>query len=257
MQESDVQEIVTTFLETSPLNRVAGWGGIPIYEDPLLGIAAADDRMFGRLKEETAVGPQHCSPQEWLPDAQRVISYFLPFSKKIREANRKQGIAADEWMIGRIQGEVLNNALRDELVNYFTAAGHKAVSPARDGRFVVINRRSSWSERHVAYIAGLGTFSLSRSLITRRGSAGRLGSVIVDCFLEPTPRAYTQYEEYCSKCGACILRCPPLAINEQGKDNAVCSAYLDRVLARYQPKYGCGKCQTGVPCEANIPAIHC
>lgn len=64
MQVSDVQEIVTTFLDTSPLNRVAGWGGIPIYEDPLIGIAAADDRMFGLLKEETAVGPQHCSPQE-------------------------------------------------------------------------------------------------------------------------------------------------------------------------------------------------
>ena len=33
-------------------------------------------------------------------------------------------------------------------------------------------------------IAGQGTFSLSRSLITRRGSAGRLCSVVTDAALE-------------------------------------------------------------------------
>ncbi len=252
----DIQQVVNNFLDVNPLNRVAGWGEVPIYDYPLLGVAAAEDALFSSLKEETAVGPQHCSPAEWLPDAQGVISYFLPFSKKIREANRRQGIASDEWMIGRIQGEEFNNALRDELVNYFAATGYTAISPARDSRFTVINRRSSWSERHIAYIAGLGTFSLSRSLITRCGSAGRLGSVIVNFALTPTNRNYTKQDEYCSNCGACILRCPPLAITEEGKDNAICSAYLDRVLARYRPKYGCGKCQTGVPCEDKIPLAH-
>jgi hypothetical protein len=24
-------------------------------------------------------------------------------------------------------------------------------------------------------------------------------------------------------------------------------------LARFRPRYGCGKCQTGVPCEHQIP----
>lgn len=253
MQLSDIQAIANDFVDTSPLNRVAEWGEGTIYDYPLLGVAAADDPLFTRLKEAEAVGPQHLSPVEWLNNAQAVISYFLPFSKKVREANRKLGIAADEWLTGRIQGEQFNNALRDELVQSFVTAGYAAVSPARDSRFAVINRRSTWSERHVAYIAGLGTFSLSRSLITKYGSAGRVGSVIVNLDIAPTIRAYTALEEYCSKCGTCILRCPPLAINEQGKDNAVCSAYLDRVLARYRPRYGCGKCQTGIPCEAKIP----
>jgi len=35
---------------------------------------------------------------------------------------------------------------------------------------------SSWSERHAAYAAGLGTFSLNDALITPKGIAHRLGS---------------------------------------------------------------------------------
>ena len=36
---------------------------------------------------------------------------------------------------------------------------------------------STWSERHVAYVSGLGTFGLSGGLITAKGQAVRLGSV--------------------------------------------------------------------------------
>jgi epoxyqueuosine reductase len=37
---------------------------------------------------------------------------------------------------------------------------------------------SSWSERHAAYAAGLGTFGLCDGLITARGKAVRFGSII-------------------------------------------------------------------------------
>ena len=39
---------------------------------------------------------------------------------------------------------------------------------------------SKWSERHIAHAAGLGTFSFSDALITRRGIAHRLGSIIIN-----------------------------------------------------------------------------
>ena len=113
--------------------------------------------------------------------------------------------------------------------------------------------RSNWSERHAAFIAGLGTFSLNRSLVTALGSAGRLGSVIADIELEATPRGYEQVDEYCTKCGICIQRCPPEAVSEGGKDNAVCMRFLEEVLLRHKPRYGCGKCQPDVPCESGIP----
>lgn len=253
MQVRMVEQAVRGYWLNSPMNVVEELNSLRIFEEPLIGVASAQDPLFDSLKEPAAVGPQHMSPSEWLPGAAVVISYFLPFTAEVREANRIMGLPAREWLYGRIEGEQFNNALREFLVHYFSGNGYEVIAPALNDRFKVINRRSNWSERHAAYIAGLGTFSLSCSLITRKGSAGRLGSVIVNVPIEATNRYYNTKQENCSKCGACIRRCPPLAITESGKDHEVCSGFLDRVLARYHPRYGCGKCQTGVPCEAGIP----
>ncbi|EIW15537.1 MULTISPECIES: epoxyqueuosine reductase [Pelosinus] len=250
-----IQDAAWSFTKDSPLNTIAELDSLQLFDAPLIAAADAFDPLFAKLKENEVVGPQHRMPQEWLEGAKSVISYFLPFTKRVREANRKLGLAAREWMYGRYEGEQFNNSLRNYLVHFIKDSGMRAVAPGLDSRFSVVNRRSNWSERHVAFVAGLGTFSLNRSLITAHGSAGRIGSIIVDAAIDPTERQYTGIDEHCTKCGACILRCPPLAINEQGKDNAVCSDYLDRVLARYRPRYGCGKCQTAVPCEASIPRI--
>lgn len=55
-------------------------------------------------------------------------------------------------------------------------------------------------------------------------------------------------------CGACIRRCPAEAITmEKGKDHTVCEPWLTRTAQLYAPRYGCGKCQTKVPCESQIP----
>ena len=248
-----VDQAITDFLTNNPLNCVEELGGLRIFDAPLLGVANSDDPLFARMKEQVAVGPQHMSPMEWLADAKAVVSYFLPFSLAVRKANRQDGLPAKEWLYGRIEGEALNNALRRFLTDFFIQAGYQAVSPVLDQRFTVVQRRSNWSERHVAFIAGLGTFSLSRSFITKCGSAGRLGSVVVNLALEPTLRYYKSIDENCAHCGSCIPRCPPLAIDENGKDNAICSTYLDTIKDMFRPRYGCGKCQTGVPCEDQIP----
>lgn len=255
MLREELEQGIRRFTAESPLNYVGDLAGMPIYDEPLVGIASAEDNLFVRLKEPDAVGQQHMLPTEWLIGAKTVISYFLPFSQAVRQANRVPGLAAREWLYGRIEGEQFNNALRLHLVSMLEAVGFSALAPALDARLSVINRRSNWSERHVAFVAGLGTFSRSRSLITERGSAGRIGSVITALPLAPDARSYQAIDEYCSKCGACILRCPPLAITEAGKDNAICSDYLDRVLARFRPRYGCGKCQTAVPCEHQKPVV--
>ena len=249
-----ILEWIHDFIDHSPLNVVAELNDLKIFRRPLVGVASADDAMFEKLKAEDAVGPQHLSPREWMASANSVISIFLPFTREIREPNRGLGVAAKEWLYGRIEGEQFNVALKKELLTKLNEAGVQAIVPPFDPRYRVLNKRSNWSERHAAHVAGLGTFSLSRSLITQVGSAGRIGSVIVNTALEPTPRSYSIFDEYCTKCGACILRCPPLAITEAGKDNVVCGDYLDRVEKRFHPRYGCGKCQTGVPCEEHIPS---
>ncbi len=253
MQRHLAEQAIAEFIVGSPLNAAPEIGLAKIYDTPLVGVASAEDALFKALQTEDVVGPQHLLPHEWLPAAQSVVSYFLPFTKEVREANRQGELPATEWLYARIEGEMVNNALRKFLIEWFTQAGCQAMSPGLDARAAVINRKSNWSERHVAHIAGLGTFSLNRSFITKAGAAGRLGSVIVTAAIEPTPRDYQTYDEYCSKCGVCIKRCPPKAIDDTGKNNDICAKFLDGTAERFKPRYGCGKCQTAVPCEATAP----
>ena len=59
-------------------------------------------------------------------------------------------------------------------------------------------------------------------------------------------------------CGKCIERCPIGAITEKGHNKFVCQKYVN-MTRQYVPKhygfngYGCGFCQTNVPCESGIP----
>lgn len=115
---------------------------------------------------------------------------------------------------------------------------------------------SRWSERHAAYACGLGTFGLSRGLISERGIAGRYASIIVSESWQATSRNYNGIDDYCIRCGACIRNCPAQAISlEYGKNNILCNAHVEKMKAKYSPRYGCGKCQVGVPCETKAPGM--
>lgn len=233
---------------------LAAPGPLRLYDPPLAAVADARDPLWERLKDPEVIGPGHLSPLQWLPGARSVVSFFLPYSARVREANRIPGATATEWLYGRWEGGALVEDLNRFLAESLREAGWASVAPSVDPRFATAGLRANWSERHAAFVAGLGTFSLSRSLITRAGSAGRLGSVITEAPLAATPRPYRDLEEYCSGCGACIDRCPPRAIGPDGKDHRLCKLHLDQTLDRFAPRYGCGKCQTGVPCEAAAPA---
>ncbi len=256
--------------------------GMRLFDGALVGIARADDALFAALKQQDAVGPHHLLPADWLASAASVVSFFLPFSEEVRAPNRRanahherkdcdsptQKRAAAEndafpsmsWMHGRIDGQAFVEAACRDVVGLFEAAGATCVCPLFDERFSSVFDRehkrftSNWSERHVAYICGLGTFGLSKGLITARGTAGRLASFVTDVPLEPTVRPYRTLDEYCTMCGACAQRCPVNAISfEHGKIDDVCCALQDAVKRAYPGFYGCGKCQTGVPCEAARP----
>ncbi|MCL2760544.1 MAG: 4Fe-4S binding protein, partial [Desulfuromonadales bacterium] len=113
---------------------------------------------------------------------------------------------------------------------------------------------SNWSERHIGFVAGLGTFGLSKGIITEKGMAGRMTSVITDLTLPVIKRAYKNTYEYCTMCGACVKNCPAKAISvKTGKDHKTCSNFLEMVKEKEPPYYACGKCQVKVPCEGNIP----
>ncbi len=238
------------------------------FEKPLFAIASADDPLFASFKQASVIGAHFTLPCEWLPGAQSVISFFFPFTDRIKKANRADPLwPAAEWLLGRFEGQSCINEFCVSVRSMLHDAGYHCVIPSLDERFFARTSRaaqverndpppftSNWSERHAAFVCGLGTFGLSRGIITRRGMAGRLGSVITDLAIEPDTRTYSGIYEYCSNCGACVKRCPVGAITrEHGKAHVPCSDFLDRTREKYNPKYGCGKCQTGVPCESGIP----
>lgn len=231
--------------------------GLRIYDAPLISVAWAGDPVFEEFRQEGVVGPHHRLPTQWLPGARSVVSYFLPFSAPIRESNRLPGLPSEEWVHARIEGEAFNNVVRARLVEVIASLGGRAVAPALEPEYGVVDLKSNWSERHVAYAAGLGSFGLGRSFITPRGCAGRLGSVVTDLELVTTPRITGPYG-HCphlsgGSCGECIARCPVGAITSDGKDLGRCQSYMDVMRKKFAPRYGCAKCQVGVACEESIP----
>lgn len=169
---------------------------------------------------------------------------------------------SEGWLHGRIEGQALLEKLCMKLKSELINEGYNTVIPVLDKRFWSNSNRSkyeikftsNWSERHVAFICGLGTFGLSKGLITKRGTAGRFGSVITELYLEPDMREYKNIFEYCSMCGKCAKNCPVGAISiEYGKNHIKCSKFLDQTAEKCKPRYGCGKCQVDVPCELGIP----
>ena len=174
-----------------------------------------------------------------------------------------------EWSQTRNFGEMVNSDLRRHLVEWLQQQGHRAIAPQLSPQWQEFaetpkGRASTWSERHAAYAAGLGTFSLNDALITAKGIAHRCGSVITELVIEPSERAEKGYAWNClyyreGSCGACIGRCPVGAISFSGHDKTRCCEYVYTTLpAAVAEKYGvkatgCGLCQTRVPCESGIP----
>jgi epoxyqueuosine reductase QueG len=242
--------------------------GKRLYDDPIIAIGSADDPMWEEMKAPQAVGTLFRTPKEWLPQGRCVVSYFAPFSDFVVEGNKKDRVeVGNGWLYARVEGQAFLTEINHFLEQWFESQRVKALSPYASEEFKYVfeagscddiadkslSFTSNWSERHVAFICGLGTFGLSKGLITRCGVAGRFGSVIVDAPLEVTPRPYTEIYEYCTMCGAC-MRCPGEAITlAEGKSHTLCSAYVNTMRVKYAPRFGCGKCQVNVPCERGIP----
>ena len=277
MTKQNIINKITSFTEESESNFVSkekalspNLAGMKIFDTPLIAFASATDELFLKMKEPEAIGNHFLLPTEWLANAKTVISIFCPFTQNIKESNKKDmSWPSNEWMHGRVEGQAFIKNLCLYLKSELELAGYDAVVPAIESRYFsatdpktigdkIISFTSAWSERHVGYVCGLGTFGLSKGLITEKGSAGRMGSIITSLEIDPDTRKYNSIYAYCTMCGKCIENCPVHAITkEQGKNHSLCSAFIDNVMEKHKPWYGCGKCQINVPCEKGIPCRSC
>ena len=239
------------------------------YREPVIGFSSASDPLFKKLEE--VVIPSHHLPQDILKNAKTVVSMFLPFSKEIIEGNYKGKRPTKDWAIAYTETNELLDRLCNDLADEFKAIGYDALglktthhlTHARKEHYDYNELFSIWSQRHVAYISGIGKFGLNNLIITVRGCAGRIGSLLTSANIKPTKRDKKEYclvkrGEYCYKC---IENCPVDVLTKDGRfDRVGCMDYLI-VQRKYQENvYGlkegtqtCGKCSVNVPCESKIP----
>ena len=273
-----LRSIIQTFLSNSSHNTLQNKTDEKAFDQPLVGFSRGDEPLYEDFKKH--VGPFHWTPLEIFtktfpglpvnPGDLSVISWILPQTEATKRDNRKQiQFPSERWARARIFGEEVNEKLRKHMVASLESKGYRAVAPSLTPQFSIrispkYGYASTWSERHAAYASGLGTFGLCDGLITSVGKAMRTGSIIAQIPVSPTPRPYADHHEYClfftqGVCGKCISRCPVGAITEAGKNKETCYKHLSPVTKDYVTSnyafdgYGCGLCQTGVPCESKIP----
>jgi len=272
-----INDLIRDFIAASPLNSLQDKTGEQAWDQFLVGFASGADPIWQQYKEYIGafhwtpweVFTQHCPHVSAPAEELTVISWVLPQREMVRKSNRRaKKYPSEQWARIRIYGEAFNVALRRHVVERLTAEGHAAVAPMLVSNWTIIKSErfsyaSSWSERHAAHAAGLGTFGLCDGLITPKGKAMRVGSVVARISIPPTPRPYNHHRGYClffaeGRCGKCMDRCPVNAITEAGHDKEKCRQHLNRSRAYVKKNYrfegyGCGLCQVGVPCEAGIP----
>lgn len=259
-----------------PENSMEKWDNEPAWAEPLVGFSSGADPLYMFYKKD--IGEFYILPQgfmkhkyrrEYDPAKLTVVSWILPQTDATKRDHRKEThFPSERWARSRIYGENVNVKLRKHMETILEENGYDAVAPMNSPIWKgAISEKygfaSTWSERHAAYAAGLGTFGLSDGLITPKGKAMRTGSVIVDALIPPSSRPYENHNDYClflteGTCGECMERCPIGAITEKGHNKIVCQKYVN-MTRQYVPRhygfdgYGCGFCQTGVPCESMIP----
>jgi len=278
--KKSITEEINRFVREDNGNLLHRLDGSPIYEEPLVGFVAGNDPLFVQLKE--IVGQFHLTPHEVMQSIAKerdvtvpseeeigVISYILPISRAtVIENAAMKDRPSERWSHTRLSGEEFNRNLQAHVVSFLEENGYLAVAPEiESGVFqTLIDEKvgwtSNWSQRHVAFAAGLGTFGLSDGLITVAGKAHRAGSIIVNRELDSPRRAGETHRDCLffrdGSCKVCAKRCPAGAITEEGHDKNVCSVYVFNQIPVIKEAYNieiyaCGLCQTGVPCEKGTP----
>lgn len=254
-------EVTARIIET--LGEYERSHGLPkSWKTPLVAVASAANANFARLKE--VVSPTHLLPEDILPGAKSGVSFFIPFEDWIVHENTGEGPASRSWALAYLQTNDLIAHINVSLESLFQSRGAATGKIPATHNFDEERLLSDWSHRHIAYIAGLGSFGLNNMLITSQGCCGRFGSLVTDfAFPEAEYARQGPFPERCLHklrgiCGLCRTRCPAGAYTPEGFDRHRCYARCLENARRYE-SLGladvCGKCVTGLPCSLRDPSL--
>lgn len=244
---------LTDIIVQTIMRDVAEAGSATGYREPLVGFASAGDPRFEELRR---IVPAHLSPEQMLPGARTVISFFLPFAAWVVEANSldREAVAL-EWSAAYVETNALIGRIAAHLTVLLAEHGVRAAAAAATHNYDPATLTCPWSHKSVAVIAGLGSFGLHRMVITDAGCAGRFGSLVVDADLRAAPVTPRERCLYFSDggCADCVSRCPVDALSVDGSmDKQRCHRRLLEIAAQFDAK-ACGKCAMG-PCALE-PAV--
>jgi len=233
------------------------------WKKPLVSVIPANDERLKTLKE--AVSAEHLSPYDILPDAESIISFFIPYQEHIVKSNIEGDMASEEWVIAYIKTNDLITSINDEIEKLMQKYGYKTGKLPATHNFDDKKLMSNWSHRHIAYIAGLGTFGINNMLITKNGCCGRFGTTIINYKLDEYDKtgaigATGAIKEKClnkqnGSCGACRKKCVFNAYENNAYNRHKCyeQCLKNRAYHKGLGAAVCGKCLVGLPCSVKEP----
>jgi epoxyqueuosine reductase QueG len=246
-------EFMKTEIEKLMNGFIAGYHDHVDWKKPLIGYADVNSPYIRSLR--SIVSPTHYLPEDILKDSTVIISYFLPFAETIGLDNEAEDEPSRLWTLAYTETNEMFRQLNDYLIDKIGQMGFHGAVPENVGTIDNEHIYSNWSQRHIAYAAGLGTFGMNNMLITENGCCGRFSSLVTDL---PVAADEPRQEEFCTyklngKCGICMRKCPIDAFNaDKGYDRRSCFARLDEFERRLGTD-GCGKCTVGLPCTFRRP----
>jgi len=228
------------------------------WKKPIIKIISANDNNFESLKQ--TVSSSHLMPYDILPDVKSIICFFIPFHAHIVNSNMNGNMASEKWALAYIKTNELILKINNDIEILMEQNGYKTGKIPATHNFDKKTLKSGWSHRHIAYMAGIGTFGINNMLITEKGCCGRLGSILIDYELPVYENSGILNEKCLNKknnsCGKCQKNCVAGAytLNEFNRHKCYEQCIKN---SEYHKNIGyadvCGKCLAGLPCSTKEP----
>lgn len=253
MYNSIIETIKSTIIDYGINNQSSYF-----WKDPIIEIISANDNKLNILKKVISV--EHFMPNDILPDAKSIISFFIPFQDSIVKNNIEGTMASKEWAMAYIKTNDLIKIINENIEKLMTKKGYKTGKIPATHNFDKDKLISNWSHRHIAYIAGIGTFGINNMLITKNGCCGRFGSIVINYEFNEY-RQDIEIKEKCinkvnGSCGICINKCIVNAYENNKFNRHKCYKQClenDEFHKTNGNASVCGKCIVGLPCSVKEP----